>query len=118
MKIRFWGVRGSIAVPGPSTVKFGGNTACVSVETDEHVVVFDAGTGIKDLGLALRGDSRPIAVLTSHLHWDHIIGFPFFTPLWEKGREIHVFAVDEGGASPLDLLDGKHFPNTFKKLHD
>lgn len=115
MRIRFWGVRGSIPVPGPTTLTFGGNTACVSAETNTHVVVLDAGTGMKDLGLALRGDPRPIVVLTSHRHWDHIMGFPFFAPIWEPDREIHVVADSDGG-SPLDLLDGTHFPKHHRDL--
>lgn len=84
MKVRFWGVRGSIPVPGPSTVRVGGNTPCVELETEEReVLIIDAGTGIRLLGLDLanRPSHRLIAVLLfSHTHWDHIQGLPFFNP--------------------------------------
>ncbi len=83
MKIRFWGVRGSIPVPGPSTVRVGGNTSCVEVETeDREVVILDAGTGIRLLGvdLASRGGRLTAVLLFSHTHWDHIQGLPFFSP--------------------------------------
>lgn len=84
MKVRFWGVRGSIPVPGPGTVRVGGNTPCVEVQTaDREVIIIDAGTGIRLLGLDLaqRPLERLIAVLLfSHTHWDHIQGLPFFSP--------------------------------------
>ena len=84
MKVRFWGVRGSIPVPGPGTVRVGGNTPCVEIETaDREVIIVDAGTGIRLLGLdiAQRPINRLIAVLLfSHTHWDHIQGLPFFPP--------------------------------------
>lgn len=110
MKIRFWGVRGSVPVPGPRTLRIGGNTACIGIETPDVVVILDAGTGIIGLGQRLATDTRPIVLLTSHCHWDHMMGFPFFAPLWQPDREIHVVAVDEAGHSPLDMLDGHHFP--------
>jgi phosphoribosyl 1,2-cyclic phosphodiesterase len=84
MKVRFWGVRGSIPVPGPDTVLSGGNTPCVEVQTtDREVLILDAGTGIRLLGLDL--DRRPVdrlvaVLLFSHTHWDHIQGLPFFSP--------------------------------------
>ncbi len=84
MKVRFWGVRGSIPVPGPDTVRIGGNTPCVEVQTaDREVIILDAGTGIRLLGLDLaqRSMERLMAVLLfSHTHWDHIQGLPFFSP--------------------------------------
>ena len=93
MKVRFWGVRGSIPVPGPDTVRVGGNTACVEVQTeDREVLIIDAGTGIRLLGLDLarRPTERLIAVLLfSHTHWDHIQGLPFFTPAaMKQNREV------------------------------
>jgi phosphoribosyl 1,2-cyclic phosphodiesterase len=84
MKVKFWGVRGSFPVPGPHTVRVGGNTACVEVQTaDREVLILDAGMGIRLLGLdlALRSTERLIGVLLfSHTHWDHIQGLPFFPP--------------------------------------
>jgi phosphoribosyl 1,2-cyclic phosphodiesterase len=84
MKVKFWGVRGSIPVPGPHTARVGGNTPCVEVRTaDREVIILDAGTGIRALGLDLirNPDQRLLAVLLfSHTHWDHIQGLPFFSP--------------------------------------
>ena len=94
MKVRFWGVRGSIPVPGPDTVRVGGNTACVEVQTeDREVLIIDAGTGIRLLGLDLaqRATERLIAVLLfSHTHWDHIQGLPFFMPATMKQNRLVV----------------------------
>lgn len=94
MKVIFWGVRGSIPVPGPDTVRVGGNTACVEIQTvDREVIIIDAGTGIRLLGvdLAQRPTERLIAVLLfSHTHWDHIQGLPFFTPATERQNRVVV----------------------------
>lgn len=85
MRIRFWGVRGTIPAPGPDTVRLGGNTACIDVLTsDDQLIVIDAGSGIRRLGIALSEEysSRIVGtILVSHTHWDHIQGFPFFAPL-------------------------------------
>ena len=85
MRIRFWGVRGTIPAPGPDTVRLGGNTACIDVLTsDDQLIVIDAGSGIRRLGIALSEEysSRIVGtILVSHTHWDHIQGFPFFSPL-------------------------------------
>lgn len=113
MTITFWGVRGTVVTPGPHTVRYGGNTACVSVEIGEHVLVLDAGSGIRALGEVLAAEApREIFVLLSHLHNDHITGFPFFRPLYERGRTIHLvdYPHHSGGWSLLNLLDGVHFP--------
>jgi phosphoribosyl 1,2-cyclic phosphodiesterase len=94
MKVRFWGVRGSIPVPGPDTVRVGGNTVCVELQTqDREVIIIDAGTGIRLLGLDLarRPTERLIAVLMfSHTHWDHIQGLPFFTPATVRQNRVVV----------------------------
>jgi phosphoribosyl 1,2-cyclic phosphodiesterase len=95
MKVRFWGTRGSIATPGPATLKFGGNTSCVEVRADGHILVFDAGTGIHNLGIQLGKEfsSKPMTVYVfiSHTHWDHIQGFPFFMPAYGKQNRIIVY---------------------------
>ena len=96
MKIRFWGVRGSIASPGPDTVRYGGNTTCIEVTTDAgHTIIFDAGTGIRPLGMKLmeRGEPVKCAVCISHTHWDHIQGLPFFVPLFVPGNEVDFFGA-------------------------
>jgi len=92
MNVMLWGTRGSLAAPGPETVGYGGNTACVELRSDDGaIVILDAGTGIRRLGLTLVGDDRRIDILLSHLHVDHIQGLGFFGPLFEPGREIHIW---------------------------
>ncbi len=93
MKIKFWGVRGSIPVPGAGTVKYGGNTSCVEVTGDHgECIVLDTGTGSRLLGidLARRKPIPPIHLFISHTHWDHIQGFPFFVPCYVPGTQIEV----------------------------
>lgn len=91
MNITIWGSRGSIASAGPDTVRYGGNTACVSVQAaDGTVLVLDAGTGIRRLGANLP-DQAVVHVLLTHLHMDHIQGLGFFGPIFEGHREIHVW---------------------------
>ena len=86
MLARFWGVRGSIPAPGPKTVRYGGNTPCVEVRAGGELIIIDAGSGIRELGLSLlkAAAGSPIRgnLLIGHTHWDHIQGFPFFTPLF------------------------------------
>ncbi len=91
MRVRFWGTRGSCPSPGPATVRYGGNTTCVELRTDDnHLVILDAGTGIRELGRSLVADAngRPIRgeIFFSHAHWDHIQGLPFFTPTFQAGN--------------------------------
>lgn len=97
MTIRFWGVRGSHPVPGPRTVRFGGNTACVEVQAGPHTIILDAGTGIINLGADLvrraRADgNRPIVatIFFSHMHHDHTQGFPFFDPAYHGASTLHI----------------------------
>lgn len=88
MQIRFWGVRGTIPTPGPTTVRVGGNTSCVEVRTpDKQLIILDAGSGIRGLGKALQQENNGRIVgniLISHTHWDHIQGFPFFGPVFGR----------------------------------
>lgn len=88
MKVKFWGVRGSIASPGPSTVYYGGNTTCIEVRTDSNeLIIVDAGTGIFPLSQTLQSEMPLTAnVLISHSHWDHIQGLPFFAPNFVRGN--------------------------------
>ena len=101
MRVTLWGTRGSLAAPGPETVRYGGNTACVEVRGKGNaLLVLDAGTGIQRLGATVRGGGGRIDLLLTHLHMDHIQGLGFFEPLYEPGREIHIW----GPPSPtLDL---------------
>lgn len=91
-QVTFWGVRGSIAVPGPDTVGIGGNTSCVEVRCGHSILIFDGGTGLRLLGNQLLKEMPITAHLFfSHLHWDHIQGFPFFAPAFIKGNTIHMY---------------------------
>jgi phosphoribosyl 1,2-cyclic phosphodiesterase len=91
-KIHFWGVRGSIACPGAATVKYGGNTPCVEMLVGGHRLIFDAGTGIHVLGQSLLSH-LPVSghLFFSHSHWDHIQGFPFFSPAFMEGNEFDIY---------------------------
>jgi phosphoribosyl 1,2-cyclic phosphodiesterase len=92
MKIHVWGARGSLPVPGPSTVEYGGNTSCVEVIlSDGYRIILDSGTGIRNLGKQIikEGTPREFHIFLTHAHWDHISGFPFFQPLFTPGYTIH-----------------------------
>ncbi|HWL31228.1 MAG TPA: MBL fold metallo-hydrolase [Xanthobacteraceae bacterium] len=99
LSVRFWGVRGSIACPGPNTARYGGNTPCVEIRCGEHILIFDAGTGIRALGQALLREPKPRArsgadgfdIFLSHGHIDHVVGLPFFAPMFEDGQVIRVW---------------------------
>jgi phosphoribosyl 1,2-cyclic phosphodiesterase len=95
MKVIFWGVRGSIASPGPSTVRYGGNTTCIQVVTDDgEILILDAGTGIRALGNELMKNTPVHASLfISHTHWDHIQGLPFFVPLFVPGNQLQLYGT-------------------------
>ena len=96
--IRFWGVRGSIPVPGPDTVRYGGNTACVEFRGDGEIIILDSGTGIRPLGQALdaefSGKALNLTLLITHSHWDHIQGFPFFRPAYEPGNHLRILGFE------------------------
>jgi len=101
MKVRLWGTRGSVAAPGPDTLRYGGNTSCVEVRGPSGgVLVLDAGTGIRPLGSALCGKVRRVDLMLSHLHMDHIQGLGFFDPLYDADIEIHLWGP---ASTTLDL---------------
>jgi phosphoribosyl 1,2-cyclic phosphodiesterase len=107
-RIRFWGTRGSIAVPGPVALRYGGNTTCLEVRADGEIIVLDAGSGIRPLGLALEKEfpTEPtkLSLLITHAHWDHIQGFPFFKPAYNPKNQIRIFGFDGAGASFRQIL--------------
>ena len=93
MRIKFWGTRGSIAVPGRQTIRYGGNTTCLEITLESgRVVVVDAGTGIRALGdkLASENEKVDIHLLVTHIHWDHVLGFPYFMPLYKSSSRIMI----------------------------
>ena len=91
MIVRLWGTRGSVASPGPETVRYGGNTACLEVRTDDALLVLDAGTGIRRLGATLREHRGRIDLLLTHLHLDHLQGIAFFEPCFRPDIELHIW---------------------------
>ena len=92
MRVTLWGTRGSLASPGPDTVRYGGNTSCVSVEgADDILLVLDAGTGIRCLGQHVSPNLKQVHILLTHLHMDHLQGLPFFAPLRRSGVEVHLW---------------------------
>jgi phosphoribosyl 1,2-cyclic phosphodiesterase len=110
-RLKLWGVRGSIPVPGPGTVRYGGNTACIEIRADGELIVLDAGSGIRELGLALESEfgSRPIdlSLLITHVHWDHIQGFPFFVPSYNDKNQIRILGYDGAEGSLREILKGQ-----------
>ena len=93
MKIRFWGTRGSIPVPGKNTTKYGGNTTCleITIQSGRRIII-DAGTGIRALGEKLASDNEHVDIhlLITHIHWDHVLGFPFFSPIYDPTSKIRI----------------------------
>lgn len=108
MRITFWGVRGSIPSPGPDTVAVGGNTSCVEVRAGKALLVFDGGTGLRLLGKAVLKEMPITAHLFfSHVHWDHIQGFPFFDPAFVKGNVIHLYGGGNVSRTLEETLAGQ-----------
>ncbi len=127
MKVKLWGVRGSIPCPGPETVKYGGNTACIEIRFDnDRLIIIDAGSGIRNLGNYMMQHDLPkgpmkTEIFMTHTHWDHIMGFPFFTPIYIPGTKLEIYGPvtyeDEG----LDTIMGgqlryRYFPITQAEL--
>jgi len=103
--LKFWGVRGSIPTPGPTTLKYGGNTSCVEVRADGQIIILDAGTGLRLLGRELMSefDDQPLdlTLLLTHTHWDHIQGLPFFLPVYKPHNHLRILGY-EGARHGLD----------------
>ena len=109
--VTFWGVRGSIASPGLHTVVFGGNTSCVSIETQGHIIILDAGSGLRELGqhLLKRTDLKHIdgSIFLSHMHWDHIQGLPFFVPVRAPENQFTIYGERKYQHSLSQILAGQ-----------
>jgi phosphoribosyl 1,2-cyclic phosphodiesterase len=123
MEIRFWGVRGSVAGCGAAVARIGGNTSCVEVTHQGHRLIFDAGTGIRGLGEAMLREAGPhrAALFFSHLHWDHVQGFPFFTPAYLPSTALELYGPGTDGAEALKAglaqqMTPPHFPVTLSAM--
>ena len=124
MKVRFWGTRGSVAKPGPTTLRYGGNTSCVEIRSvDGTLLVLDCGTGAHELGHSLMAVGEPACnghLLITHTHWDHIQGFPFFAPLFVPGNTWDIYAPGAIGQQLERTLAGQmeynYFPVTLAQL--
>ena len=122
MKIKFWGVRGSIPCPGPDTMKYGGNTSCIELrfENPERLIIIDAGSGIRQLGDYMVANDLPTGpiraeIFLTHTHWDHILGFPFFAPIYIPGTKLKVYGPSTFEEDSLaDIVGGqlvyRYFP--------
>lgn len=124
LTVRFWGTRGSCPVPGAATARYGGNTACTEVRVGDLPVILDCGTGIRGLGLALQREfaDKPINghIFVGHTHWDHIQGFPFFTPFYSKRNSFRIYSV-RGSHNTLEgvfsgAMASDYFPVPLNKL--
>ena len=123
-RVKLWGVRGSIPVPGASTIRYGGNTTCVEVRADGEIIVLDAGSGIRLLGQDLEKEfgNRPVklSLLITHTHWDHIQGLPFFLPAYNRKNQIRVFGYEGAQAGFAAILAGQmetqFFPVSLRDL--
>ncbi len=113
--LKIWGARGTVPTPGPTTARVGGNTACLEVrDAKGHLVILDAGTGIRGLGKQLNGDPGVEADLfISHAHWDHIHGLPYFAPLFRKGNRLRVWGPRQGEVPMESILRQMMHPAVF-----
>ena len=122
MIVKFWGTRGSIPVPGNSTVNYGGNTPCVEVRTKEDILIFDSGTGIRELGNQIISEDniKDLHIFISHYHWDHIQGLLFFKPLYDEKYRISFYGPSTADYSVNMLLSSQmgniNFPLSIKHV--
>ena len=123
-RLKFWGVRGSIPTPGPSTVYYGGNTSCVEIRADGEIIILDAGTGIRPLGMALVEEFKEqplnLTLLISHTHWDHIQGFPFFLPAYNASNKLRILGYEGARAGLATTFAGQmespYFPIALQEM--
>jgi phosphoribosyl 1,2-cyclic phosphodiesterase len=115
MLVRCWGARGSIPVSGREYLRYGGDTPCIEVRTgDDRIVIIDAGSGIRRLGNRLIAEKRhDFTMIFTHAHWDHIMGFPFFKPIYRPGTRISLFGCPFAQASVREIISGIMAPPNF-----
>lgn len=116
MRVKFWGARGSIPSPGIETARYGGNTPCLSVAADNGApLIFDAGTGIRGLGISLDGHPphEPLDLFLSHTHWDHIQGLPFFSPMFRRGIRLRIWGSGHATRTLEQTIRGLLAPDVF-----
>ncbi len=116
IKVKFWGVRGSIPTPGPSTIRYGGNTPCIEVQfQDGPLFILDAGTGIRELGKQLLKRNQPVNayIFLSHYHWDHIQGLPFFRPAYQAGNRFTIIGSDDTNVNLNEIISFQMNPTYF-----
>ena len=108
LRLKFWGVRGSIACPGPKTVRYGGNTSCVEVRCGQDLLILDAGTGLRELAESLeQGQALKANLFLTHTHLDHVCGFPFFQPLFKENTSLNIWGGHlPSGRSVRQVFDG------------
>ncbi|MBO0796248.1 MAG: MBL fold metallo-hydrolase [Ktedonobacteraceae bacterium] len=116
--VRFWGVRGSYPTPGPHTLRHGGNTSCVEIQVGSHTLILDSGSGIIQLGQdlmqrATQQDTLDLALFITHGHGDHLIGFPFFAPLFDARTNLHLFGPELAGHNIEQLVTSVMSPPYF-----
>ncbi|MBF0564072.1 MAG: MBL fold metallo-hydrolase [Nitrospirae bacterium] len=122
MIIRCWGARGSIPVSGKEFLKYGGDTTCIEIRTEKDlVVIIDAGSGIRELGKKILEEQRDkVSLLFTHAHWDHIMGFPFFRPIYREGMKIDFYGCAFSHDSLQDIISktmvSPHFPVNFNEV--
>ena len=128
MRIKFWGVRGSVPCPGPKTVKYGGNTPCIELRFKKlnRLIIIDAGSGLRELGIHMMANDLPkgpinTEIFLSHTHWDHIMGFPFFIPIYVPGSKLKVYGPVSYEGDTLDKIVGgqltyRYFPVRYAEL--
>ncbi len=123
-RLKFWGVRGSVPSPGPGTVRYGGNTACVSVRAHGEIIILDAGTGLRPFGRELMAEFKDqplnLTLLLTHTHWDHIQGLPFFTPIYLPHCRLRILGFEGARRGLVNVLTGQmespYFPVPFGEL--
>lgn len=120
LSVQCWGTRGSLPSPGPSTVRYGGNTSCVEIKAGDCRIILDAGTGIRALGEKLRSEttSKRASVFLTHFHWDHIHGFPFFSPAYDPDFDLRIVGPAQEGMDMESLLRGQMGPMYFPIPYD